>query len=161
MHIQRNIPCLTVRASGLLVGVLVAVMMHGARAAADLVWTQAPASTLIPHPGATVVARYTPGASDPVVGAGTRITHVYARRDYADRVQLETSLCWGSAQGPCVALLGEQLDTRSFRGLDARGPILLVHRWKSSAGGPALAGSPQPLIVRGAVTVWYEPDAGH
>lgn len=97
-----------------------------------------------------VLVQYQPGARDPVIAPGSRIVRVHARRDWAGAAVVETRLCHGSAEGPCVPIRGTQLNTHRFDGLPASGPFVMIHR---------VAGWAQalpPLFVSGTVTVWFD-----
>ena len=130
----------------------VAVASMGAMAAAqaaDRAWTRDQVSQGLQALDRAVTVQYVPVPRDAAAVSG-RITQVYASRDYAGTARVATRLCWGSVQGPCVALQGRSIQTHALDGRPAAGPVLLVHQvigW--GADHP-------PLFVRGTVTVWFD-----
>lgn len=113
-------------------------------------WTAAAVSSGLHSLGQAATVAYNPGAKIP---AGSVITKVYANRDYAGQADVQSSLCWGGIQR-CVDIVGRSINTPAFNGLEAGGPIYLVHRVH------AWHGSHQPLYVKGNVTVWYDDAPG-
>lgn len=115
-------------------------------------WTQAGVSPGLHSLGQAVSVTYRPASAVP---PGSVISAVYADRDYFGQADVQTSLCWGGQQH-CVDIVGRSLNSRAFQGLDARQPMLLVHRVR------AWNGSHRPLYIKGNVTVWYgPPPSGH
>lgn len=120
-------------------------------AAADAAWTLDRTSIGLQAVDRPVIVIFAAPArqQQAVPGPRSRITRVYASRDYEGQAQVLTQLCWGSTQGPCVPLQGRHINSDAFNGLSANGPMLLVHRvvrWVNDR---------PPLFVRGTVTVWY------
>lgn len=118
--------------------------------AADLAWTLDQVSSGLESDRHPVISSFgVPPGQAAQVPADARITRVYAARNYAGSALLDTKLCWGSVQGPCISMQGSHLNSHAFDGLSARGPLLLVHslrQWANDTG---------PLFIRGTVTVWY------
>ena len=120
--------------------------------AADSAWTRDVTSPGLQAAGRAVSVAFVPGPEDSRIAAGGRITRIYASRRYAGPAIVDTQLCWGSPQGPCVALRGPRVDSHAFDGRSAQGPLWLVHRVRAwGAGHP-------PVFIQGTVTVWF---AGH
>ena len=109
-------------------------------------WTQAAVSSGLHSLNHAATVLYRPAAAVP---PGALITAVYADRDYFGQADVQTSLCWNGRER-CVDITGRSINTRVFKGLDARQPMYLVHRAR------AWHGSHRPLFVRGTVTVWYQ-----
>ena len=128
-----------------------AVLVFGVEAAgaADQAWTRDQVSQGLQAPGRAVTVLYEPAPRDAAAATGSRITQVYASRDYAGSARVRTQLCWGSVQGPCVNLQGRSVQTHAFDGRAATGPLLLVHEVEGWGG------SHPPVFVRGTVSVWF------
>ncbi|MDN5843237.1 MAG: flagellar protein FlhE [Alcaligenaceae bacterium] len=146
-RINAGAPCRRgLRLAGLFLGLGLVAMAH----AGDAAWTQDRVSTGLSHQRNEVSVQYLPGAADPVIPPGARIVRVYASRDWAGGAVVETLLCHGSAAGPCVPIMGAQLNTHGFDGLPAQGPFVMVHRVA------AWASALPPVFVSGTVTVWFD-----
>ena len=133
----------------LVLGLAAAWSGPAAVAAADQAWTRDQVSQGLQAVDRAVTVVFQPRKTDAPIPAGARITRVYASRSYDSPAQIETELCWGSEQGPCVPLQGSHLNTRAFEGRSAQAPLLLRHRVLRWGNGSS------PVFVRGTVTVWY------
>lgn len=130
------------------------VVLHGTQAWAQQgkqAWTATAVSSGLHSVGQPATVAYEPG---PNVAAGSVITKIYADRDYVGAAHVQSSLCWGGTRH-CVDIVGRSINTPAFNGLEARGPIYLVHRVR------AWHGSHQPLYIKGNVTVWYSDAPSH
>jgi hypothetical protein len=116
-------------------------------AAGDLSWTTDGVSPAINYAGRQVVATYSPRANP-----GSRVTAVHASRSYQGAAIVHTALCFGSTN-TCVPMPAGQLMTHAFDGMDAAGPVYLVHEVVGK--GPL----PAPMFVKGSVAVWFSPPA--
>lgn len=117
--------------------------------AASIAWTRDMTSAGLQTVGTPVAVAFEPQVPGSSVPPGATITRVYASRQYDGAAAVATDLCWGSPAGPCVRVVGRNIDTHAFDGRPALGPLWLVHQvvhW-----GP----DHPPLFVRGTVTVWY------
>ncbi|TAN30425.1 MAG: hypothetical protein EPN31_03285 [Castellaniella sp.] len=137
---------------GLTIGATLSLclMLAGpAAGAASLAWTRDMTSTGLQTAGEPVAVTFRPQAPGSTVPLGATIVGVFASRQYDGPAAVATDLCWGSPTGPCVPVVGRSIETHTFDGRSASGPLWLVHRvvqW-----GP----DHPPLFVRGTVTVWY------
>lgn len=118
--------------------------------AGDIAWTQEKISPAINYAGREVTVRYAPIASRPGGSPkpGGAITAVYATRDFQGAAAVHSKLCWNGMQR-CVPFAGAGVRSKDFNGLDPRQPFYLIHTVQGK--GPL----PQPLFVKGSVTVWY------
>src|SRR5690554_1736846 len=96
---------------------------HGSSVAKQA-WTQARTSPGLHRLHHDVVATYQAPARIP---KGAVISQVYAHRDYVGQADVQTSICWKTTDH-CVDITGRSVNTRSFEGMSAEGPMLLVHR---------------------------------
>jgi flagellar protein FlhE len=115
--------------------------------AGDLVWNKDGVSPAINYAGRQVVATYAFDAKP-----GSRVAAVHASRSYHGSSIVQTSLCFGKANN-CVPMPDGQLMTHGFDGMDAAGPVYLVHEVVGKGALPA------PVFVKGSVAVWFSPPA--
>jgi len=115
--------------------------------AGDFSWNKDGVSPAINYAGRHVVATYSPTSTP-----GAPVTAVHATRSYQGTSIVKTVLCFGTVD-KCVPMPGGQLMTHAFDGMDAAGPVYMVHQ---VMGKGAL---PTPVYVKGSVAVWFSPPA--
>lgn len=115
--------------------------------AGDFSWNADTVSPAINYAERQVVTTYAP-ASPPL----SRVTAVHASRSYQGARIVQTALCFGTMDR-CVPMSGSQMMTHAFDGMDAAGPVYMVHVV------PGKGALPTPVFVKGSVVVWFSPPA--
>lgn len=124
-------------------------MMLGATPAhaGDFSWNVDAVSPAINYAGQQVVTTYAPTPPPK-----SRVTAVHASRAYHGASAVQTALCFGKMDR-CVPMSGSQMMTHAFDGMDAAGPVYMVHVV------PGKGALPAPVFVKGSVVVWFSPPA--
>jgi hypothetical protein len=115
--------------------------------AGDLSWNKDEVSPAINYAGRQIITTFAPAST-----AVSRVTAVHASRSYQGTSSVQTALCFGSTDR-CVPMSGPQLMTHAFDGMDAAGPVYMVHVVPGNGALPA------PVFVKGSVVVWFSPPA--